>query len=150
MTEPRMAPALPDWMQQHLQRYLATDGKDGYLWDAGLAGGEKVPTLLLTTIGRKSGVPLRLPLIFCRTDNGYAVIASKGGAPEHPSWYLNLQANPEVEVQVKADRFRARARIAGAEERAALWKKMTAIYPPYDEYQAATHREIPVVVLERL
>lgn len=150
MTEPRSAPALQDWMKHHLARYLATDGEEGYLWDAGLGGGEVVPTLLLTTTGRKSGEPFTLPLIFCRTDNGYAVIASKGGSPAHPSWYLNLQANPEVDVQVKADKFRARARTVGADERTALWKKMVEIYPPYERYQASTDRQIPVVVLERI
>lgn len=150
MTEPRTAPALQDWMKHHIARYQATDGEEGYLWDVGLEGGKQVETLLLTTIGRKSGQPLTLPLIFSRTDNGYAVIASKGGSPEHPSWYLNLQSNPEVQVQVKADKFKARARTAGPEERAAIWKRMAAIYPPYDSYQAGTGREIPVVVLERV
>jgi deazaflavin-dependent oxidoreductase (nitroreductase family) len=149
MTEPKISPALPGWIKDHLTRYLATDGADGYLWDASLGGGEGlVPTLVLTTIGRKSGEPLTLPLIFSRTDTGYAVIASKGGSPEHPSWYLNLLANPEVHVQVKADKFKARARTAGAVERAAIWQQMVAVYPPYDKYQASTDREIPVVVLE--
>lgn len=150
MTEPRTAPALQDWMKHHIARYLATDGEEGYLWDAGLGGGEMVPTLLLTTIGRKSGVPLTLPLIFSHAGDDYAVIASKGGSPEHPSWYLNLQANPEVQVQVKGDKFRARARTASPAERAALWRQMAAIYPPYDDYQASTDREIPVIVLERI
>jgi deazaflavin-dependent oxidoreductase (nitroreductase family) len=76
-------------------------------------------------------------------------VASKGGAPEHPLWYENLAAQPEVEVQVLADRFRARARTATAEEKPRLWKLMTGIWPDYDKYQAATTREIPVVVLER-
>ena len=82
MTEQRISPKLPAWVRDHLARYIATDGADGYLWDASLAGGEgMIPTLLLTTKGRKTGVPLTMPLIFCETDGGYAVIASKGGAP---------------------------------------------------------------------
>jgi deazaflavin-dependent oxidoreductase (nitroreductase family) len=76
-------------------------------------------------------------------------VASRGGAPKHPSWYENLAAQPLVQVQVMADRFKARARTATAAEKPALWKTMTAIWPPYDEYQARTTREIPVVILER-
>jgi deazaflavin-dependent oxidoreductase (nitroreductase family) len=149
MSTQRLSPALPAWIKEHLARYIATDGADGYFWDATLGGGEgMVATLLLTTTGRKSGEPLTLPLIFCESDSGYAVIASKGGAPAHPAWYLNLQANPNVQVQVKANKFAARARTANPAERAALWKKMVAIYAPYDKYQAATEREIPVVILE--
>jgi deazaflavin-dependent oxidoreductase (nitroreductase family) len=149
MTVQRISPKLPAWIREHLARYLATDGADGYLWDASLGGGEgMVATLLLTTTGRKSGEPLTLPLIFCKSEHGYAVIASKGGAPAHPAWYLNLQANPLVHVQVKAEKFEARARTANPQERAEIWKKMVEIYPPYDKYQAATSREIPVVILE--
>jgi proline iminopeptidase len=106
--------------------------------------------LLLETLGRKSGRPLLLPLIYGRTPSGYAVVASKGGAPSHPAWYLNLAAHPEVQVQVEAERFRARARTVTGEERSRLWQQMTGIYPPYDDYQARTRREIPVVVLEPL
>jgi deazaflavin-dependent oxidoreductase (nitroreductase family) len=106
-------------------RYIATDGADGYLWDATLGGGKGlVPTLLLTTTGRKSGNALTMPLIFGEFDEEYVVVASKGGAPAHPSWYLNLQANPEVRVQIKGDKFTAHARTAKATERAALWPKM--------------------------
>jgi proline iminopeptidase len=78
------------------------------------------------------------------------IVASKGGAPAHPAWYVNLRAQPEVDVQVAADRFRARARTATGAERAALWKQMAEIYPPYNDYQKRTQREIPVVVLERI
>jgi deazaflavin-dependent oxidoreductase (nitroreductase family) len=149
MTVQRISPALPGWIKDHLQRYLATDGADGYMWDASLGGGEgMVATLLLTTVGRKSGEPLTLPLIFCKSETGYAVIASKGGAPAHPAWYLNLEANPLVHVQIKAEKFEAKARTANPEERTALWKKMVAIYAPYDKYQAKAGREIPVVILE--
>jgi deazaflavin-dependent oxidoreductase (nitroreductase family) len=90
-----------------------------------------------------------MPLIYGEADGKYVIVASKGGAPQHPGWYLNLTAQPTVEVQVLADKFRATARTATGEERARLWKMMAAIYPPYDAYQAKTQREIPVVVLER-
>jgi deazaflavin-dependent oxidoreductase (nitroreductase family) len=140
---------LPDWIQDHLARYIATDGADGYLWDASLGGGKgMIPTLLLTTVGRRSARPLTMPLIFGRSGPNYVVVASKGGAPTHPSWYLNLQANPEVQLQVKADKFKAHAYTAGPEERPALWKKMVEIYAPYAQYQTKTERQIPVVVLK--
>jgi len=151
MAEPNKSSDLPDWIKDHLSRYLATNGEDGYLWDASLGGGTGlVPTLLLTTVGRKSGRVLTLPLIFGRSGADYVVVASKGGAPTHPAWYLNLQANPEVKVQVKAEKFTARAHTADAPERAALWPKMVEIYGPYAQYQAKTDRQIPVVVLKRV
>ena len=100
--------------------------------------------------GRKSGETLTLPLIYGKAGKDHVVIASKGGAPAHPAWYLNLAAQPEVGVQVKADRFTARARTATGAERAALWQMMVGVYHPYEKYQAATEREIPVVVLERV
>jgi deazaflavin-dependent oxidoreductase (nitroreductase family) len=120
------------------------------MWDATLGGGTGMcPTLLLTTAGRKTGEPLTLPLIYGRAAEAYVVIASKGGAPAHPAWYLNLEAQPVVDVQVKAERFRARARTATGAERAELWQMMVGVYHPYEKYQAATAREIPVVVLDR-
>ncbi|HTV79601.1 MAG TPA: nitroreductase family deazaflavin-dependent oxidoreductase [Steroidobacteraceae bacterium] len=150
MTETNKARELPPWIQDHLDRYIATDGADGYMWDASRGGGKgMVPTLLLTTTGRKSGHALTLPLIFGRSGPDYVVVASKGGAPAHPSWYLNLEANPEVRVQVKGDKFAARAHTADAAERAALWPRMVEIYGPYADYQKKTQREIPVVVLTR-
>lgn len=136
-------PKLPDWIADHLRRYRETNGADGHLWRG-------VPTLLLTTKGRKSGKPLQLPLIYGQDGARYVIVASKGGAPEHPGWYQNLVAEPHVELQVAADKFRARARTAEAGERERLWKLMAKIWPAYDEYQAKTAREIPVVVLERL
>jgi deazaflavin-dependent oxidoreductase (nitroreductase family) len=150
MAEQPQSSQLPDWIQNHLRRYTASDGADGYLWDASLGGGKgMIPTLLLTTVGRKSGRELTMPLIFGQSGDDYVVVASKGGAPAHPAWYLNLEADPAVRVQVKADKFTARARTAQGPERDALWKKMVAIYAPYELYQTKTDRQIPVVVLER-
>jgi deazaflavin-dependent oxidoreductase (nitroreductase family) len=151
MTEARISEKLPDWIRDHLQRYIESDGADGHYWDASLGGGEgMVATLLLTTEGRRSGQPLTIPLIYGRTDKGYCVVASKGGAPVHPAWFLNLQANPEVQIQVAAEKYMARARVAEGEERERLWRQMVGIYAPYTDYQAATERRIPVVVLEPL
>ncbi len=149
MAEQRIAEGLPDWIKDHLTRYIESDGEDGHLWDASLGGGDgMVATLLLTTSGRKSGLSLTLPLIYGKTDAGYCVIASKGGAPAHPAWFLNLDADNNVHVQVKAEKFDARARVAEGDEREALWQQMVGIYAPYTNYQAATERTIPVVVLE--
>jgi deazaflavin-dependent oxidoreductase (nitroreductase family) len=146
MSHPDIPSALPDFIRDHLRRYLETDGADGHWWTP--PGGKAVPTLLLTTTGRKSKQRQILPLIYGKTGNGYVIVASKGGAPAHPAWYLNLRANPEVKVQVAAEKFDARARTASGAERAALWKQMAEVFPPYDDYQRRTQREIPVVVLE--
>jgi deazaflavin-dependent oxidoreductase (nitroreductase family) len=150
MPENRKLTEMQERIRDHLDRYIATDGADGYLWDTGPGAGRgMVPTLLLTTTGRKSGRIMTLPLIFGRSGADYIVVASKGGAPQHPAWYLNLQANPDVQVQVKANKFAARAHTADATERALLWPLMVGIYGPYADFQLKTDRSIPVVVLER-
>jgi deazaflavin-dependent oxidoreductase (nitroreductase family) len=142
-------PELPGWIAAHTQLYLEDPDK-GHEWDSTTVGGPGVlPTLLLFTRGRKSGEIRTLPLIYGKLGEDYVVIASKGGAPQHPAWYLNLQQNPECEIQVAHDRFRVRARTSTGAERTALWQQLVAIYPPYSDYQAATSRQIPVVVLER-
>jgi len=128
---------------EHVKRYIETDGEEGHDWRDG------VPVLILTTTGRRSGEPRPTPLIYGRSGDDYLVVASHGGAPKPPAWFLNLSENPDVQVQVKADRFGARARTATPEEKPALWRTMTSIWPSYDEYQGKTDREIPVVVLER-
>ena len=132
----------PGWQREHARRYLETGGQDGHIW-------EGVPTLLLTTTGRRSGAPQTTPLIYGRDGDRYLVVASRGGAPEHPDWYKNLAVQPGVQVQVMADRFKARARTATAAEKAVLWKTMTSIWPAYDQYQTRTTREIPLVIIER-
>lgn len=142
---------LPKWIGDHLRRYVESNGADGHMWDSAPVGGPgPIPTLILTTTGRRSGQSISMPLIYGEENGQYVVVASKGGAPTHPGWYLNLVTHPTVEVQVRADRFRATARTATGEERARLWQTMAAIYPPYNAYQAKTQREIPVVVLERI
>ncbi|MBQ1027513.1 nitroreductase family deazaflavin-dependent oxidoreductase [Micromonospora sp. C95] len=142
-TGERVLDSPTNWVAEHINRYVETDGADGHEWRPG------VFTLLLTTRGRRSGALRRTALIYARSGDGYAVVASQGGAPQHPAWYLNLLAEPQVEVQVGADRFTARARPATPEEKARLWPTMTAIWPAYDDYQAKTDRDIPVVLLER-
>jgi deazaflavin-dependent oxidoreductase (nitroreductase family) len=127
--------------KDHIREYVESNGKQGYLWRG-------VPTLLLTTRGRKSGLLRRTPLIFGRDGKNYMVVASKGGAPKHPFWYLNLVANPQVEIQVGADKLKACARTATQEEKPRLWKIMADIFPNYNVYQAKAGREIPLVILE--
>jgi len=142
---------LDKWMREHLRVYLESDGKHGHYFDASARGGPSaVPSLLLTTLGRRSGESLQLPLFYGEVPGGYAIVASKGGAPSHPAWYLNLREQPLVDVQVGARKFKARARVAEGEERAAIWKKMNEVWPFYDDYQSQTDREIPVVLLEPL
>ncbi len=131
------------WVAQHVRQYVATDGAQGHLWNG-------VPTLLLTTTGRHSGKPRRTALIYGQDGEHYLVVASKGGADQHPLWYINLREQPEVQLQVGAERFRARARTATAQEKPRLWPIMTRIWPDYDKYQAKTARDIPVVILERI
>ena len=131
------------WQKEHMQRYLETNGEDGHIWNGR-------PTLLLTTTGRKSGQQHTTPLIYGESDGRYLVIGSRGGAPQHPQWYQNLVVNPEVEVQVKGDRFKARAHTATADEKPPLWDLMVGVYPSFAEYQTRTEREIPVIVLERV
>jgi deazaflavin-dependent oxidoreductase (nitroreductase family) len=128
--------------EEHVRRYRETGGEVGHIWNG-------VPTLLLTTTGRSSGNPTTTPLIYGRAGDDYVVVASKGGAPEHPGWYRNLSKTPEVELQVGPEVFAARARTAEPEERERLWRTMAEIWPAYDDYAQKTDREIPVVVLER-
>jgi len=130
------------WVAKHIKRYLKSDGKDGHLYYG-------KPTLLLTTTGRRSGLPRRTALIYGRDGADYVVVASFGGSAEHPLWYTNLLAEPQVEVQVEAEVFAATARTATAEEKAALWGQMVGIHRDYDAYQAKTSREIPLVLLSR-
>ena len=128
--------------QEHVKRYVETDGAEGHDWQG-------TTVLILTTKGRRSGQSRSTPLIYQRHGDDYVVVASKGGAPEDPAWYLNLESDPEVTVQVQGDRFKAGARTASPDEKPELWRIMTGAWPAYDDYQRNTSRDIPVVVLER-
>ena len=125
---------------EHVRSYAETNGEVGYIWNG-------VPTLLLTTVGRRTGEARTNALIFGRDGNDYLVVASMGGAPTHPSWYRNLLARPAAEIQVRAERVRVTARTAGDAEKPRLWKIMTDGWPNYDVYQSRTDRVIPLVVL---
>src|SRR2546421_4999886 len=142
MTE-YIKPDLTLFGDEHVRLYEETDGEQGYLWNGATC-------LVLTTKGRKTGATRKHALICGFDGDTPLVVASQGGAPTHPNWYLNLTADPNVHVQVKSDRFAAVAPTAevGA-ERDRLWKIMTDVWPNYDQYQERTTRVIPVVVLER-
>jgi deazaflavin-dependent oxidoreductase (nitroreductase family) len=127
---------------EHVRVYRETDGERGYKWRG-------TTILLLTTTGRKSGEERTTPLIHRTDGDRYIVVASKGGTDEHPAWYLNLSENPEIEIQVKGERFGVEATDAQGEERERLWKLMNEDWPDYDAYQQKTDREIPVVILTR-
>jgi deazaflavin-dependent oxidoreductase (nitroreductase family) len=130
------------WAAKHTREYVESDGKKGHKWRG-------VHTLVLTTTGRRSGDKRRNALIYGTDGDDYIVVASKGGHKNHPLWYLNLVADPNVQVQVLGEKFKARARAASPEEKKRLWPKMAKIWPEYDKYQARTDRDIPVVILER-
>jgi deazaflavin-dependent oxidoreductase (nitroreductase family) len=136
-------PFAPDLFgQPHVRAYRETGGEQGYHWRG-------TTILLLTTTGRTSGAERTTPLIYRGDGDRWVVVASKGGSPEHPGWYKNLQADPEATIQVKRDVIQVRARTASGEERARLWELMSEVWPAYRDYQRRTEREIPVVVLER-
>jgi deazaflavin-dependent oxidoreductase (nitroreductase family) len=130
------------WVAQHVRRYLETDGRRGHRWSG-------VDTLLVVTRGRTTGRLRRTALIYGRDRGRLVVVASNGGSASHPNWYLNLVADPRVSVQVRDERFEARARTATAREKPRLWRLMVSIWPEYDRYQRRTEREIPVVILDR-
>lgn len=127
---------------EHVRRYLETDGAQGHDWQG-------THTLILGTRGRRSGERRQTPLIYRRDGDRVLVVASQGGAPRHPRWYENLVADPDVEVQIRGERFRARARTATPEERASLWPGLVEQWPAFADYERRTERLIPVVILER-
>jgi len=136
---------MPDFSlfgDEHVRQYEATNGQTGHDWN-------DTSILILRTIGRTSGTQRKAPLIYGRDGDDYLVVASKGGAPEHPGWYKNLTEHPDIEIQVKGDVLPVRARTASAAEKARLWPVMTKEWPPYDKYQSSTTRDIPLVILSK-
>lgn len=133
-----------EWVAEHIREYVSSNGENGHIWRG-------VPTLLLTTTGRKSGDLRRCALIYGVDGDDHIIVASRGGDANHPLWYLNLLADANVTLQVGADVFGAVATsLDGGPEYDRLWKVMTAIWPAYDEYQAKTDRKIPLVRLKRV
>lgn len=136
------------YSQAHVWVYRKTGGRLGNKWRIGAAFPWGVPVLLLTTIGRKSGKKKTLPLLYLADGDRVVVVGSQGGLPKHPQWFLNLQQNPDVEVQIGSEVRKLRARVANAEEHAVLWPRLVDLYADFATYQAWTDRAIPVIVLE--
>ena len=144
----KIEPGTPGWQQRHVELYLKSDGAEGHVVDLGRPGAREVNCLLLQTTGRRSKEPRTTPLIYGNDANRFVIVASKGGAPDHPAWFLNLRDQPDVRFQVADKKYRGVARITSGVERERLFRMMAGLFPPYDSYQAKTAREIPVVVLE--
>ena len=141
---------LPEWIVKHLEAYIRTDGREGHMWDARPYGGDKViPTLLLTTQGRKSGNPYTIPLIYYQDGKSFVVAGSRGGSAEHAHWYLNLMSASGGWVQVVADHHKVRAELIVGSDREHTLMKLVELFPPYLDYERKTKgvREIPLVRL---
>ncbi len=130
-----------DWVADHVRRYVDSDGADGHIMNG-------VACLLLTTRGRKSGQLRRTPLVYAQDGDRFFIVASRGGDDAHPVWFLNIEADPDVEIQLLEAHHRLRARIAEGDERTAIWKRMVDIFADFADYQKKTSRQLPVVVLE--
>jgi deazaflavin-dependent oxidoreductase (nitroreductase family) len=128
---------------EHVRVYRETGGERGYNWRKGTT------ILLLTTTGRSSGQERTTPLIHREDGDRWVIVASKGGAPDHPGWFKNLEKNPDAEIQVKDQVIPVRASVAEGDERERLWSEMAEVWPDYEDYQKKTDRQIPVVILSR-
>lgn len=137
------------WMARgQVKVFRLTNGRIGSRWRIGAGFRKPVPTLLLDHVGRKSGTPYTTPLLYLADGADVVVVGSQGGLPKDPQWVANLRAHPDTTIHLRKERARAvRARVADAEERAALWPRLVALYADFATYQATTDREIPVVVL---
>ncbi|MGV9744840.1 nitroreductase family deazaflavin-dependent oxidoreductase [Rhodococcus zopfii] len=137
------------WMSRaNVAAYRATGGRIGGKWRVGSAFPWGIPVCLLTTTGRKTGLPRTLPLLFLEDGDRVVLVASQGGLPKHPLWFRNIQANPEVTIQIRSRVRAMHARVATPEERAGYWPELVAMYPDFDKYQSWTDRTIPVVVCD--
>ncbi len=152
-SEQTTASSVLDFMKNHIKRYIETDGEEGHLMNG-------APCLVLTTVGKNSGQPRQVAVIYgthhslsgnsseSASKTSYVIVASKGGADQSPAWFHNLMADPNPMIQVKAEKFHVKPRIATGNERTELWNKMAATFPDYNQYQKNTAREIPVIVLD--
>ena len=138
-------PSPEKWVRDQVERFEATDGKEANT----LPGRPDWPIVVITSKGAKSGKLRKNPVMRVEKDGVYAAVASKGGAPDHPTWYHNFLAHPEVDLQDGAEKHTYRVRVAEGEERAQWWERAVSVYSPYAEYQEKTDREIPVFLLER-
>jgi deazaflavin-dependent oxidoreductase (nitroreductase family) len=147
-TSAEIAKARRNWKEDHLRMYLRSRGAEGHILDVSDIGGRRFTTMLLLQVtGRKSGKTRTTPLIYGLIGGDVVVVASKGGADQHPAWYLNIKDSKEIRFQIATQAFRGTWREPQGAERADVWKFMVGLYPPYQSYQASTAREIPLVML---
>ena len=132
----------------NVRAYRLSGGRIGGKWRVGSAFPRGVPVCLVTTTGRKTGLPRTLPLLFLRDDDRIVLVASQGGLPKNPLWFRNIAAKPDITVQVRRQSRPMRARVASAAERATLWPRLVEMYADFANYQSWTEREIPVVICE--
>ena len=138
-------PSSSQWVRDQVAEFEASDGQRANT----LPDRPEWPIVVITSVGHRSGKLRKNPVMRVEHDGAYAAIASKGGHPEHPEWFHNFIAHPEVDLQDGAEKHTYRARLVEGKERAVWWERSVAVFPRYDEYQASTEREIPVFVLER-
>jgi len=148
LDSPAVVPIMKYFARAQVWAYRRTGGRVGGKWRVGAGFRKPVPTLLLDHRGRKSGKAFTTPLLYIVDGPNVVIVGSQGGLPKHPQWYLNLVAHPDTHIQIKAERRPVRARTADAAERARLWPLLVDAYADFDNYQAWTEREIPVVILE--
>lgn len=141
-TEEQIVDSITGNVANHVKAYVDSNGANGHIFRGN-------PTLLLTTRGRKSGLLRRQALIYGQDGERYVVVASRRGADMHPAWYLNLLAEPIIQLQVGAEQFLATARVATVDETPQLWTMMVEVYPKFVRYQEKTTREFPIVIFER-
>jgi deazaflavin-dependent oxidoreductase (nitroreductase family) len=143
-----IAKARRSWKDEHLDMYVRSKGTEGHIVNVSDIGGHKfTTTLLLKLVGRKSGTTRINPLIYGDIGGEVVIVASKGGADQHPAWYLNIKDSPQIEFQIATQAFRATWREPEGAERTKVWDFMVGVFPPYKGYQASTSREIPLVML---
>ncbi len=148
LDSPLTARAIRLMARTQVRVFRLTGGRIGHRWRIGAGWRRPVPTLLLDHVGRRSGRVFTTPLLYLRDGPDLVVVASRGGLATNPQWYANLRAHPEAVVELPGERRAVRARVAGAQERAALWPRLVEAYADFDTYAGWTEREIPVVVLE--
>ena len=147
-TSAEIAKARRNWKEEHLNLYLGSGGTEGHIVNLTDIGGHKLTTtLLLQYVGRKSGKTMITPLIYGDIGGEVVIVASKGGADQHPAWYLNVRDGKELSFQIASQAFRATWREPAGAERTKVWDFMVGVFPPYTSYQASTQREIPLVML---
>jgi deazaflavin-dependent oxidoreductase (nitroreductase family) len=137
------------WGVEHYRMYMSSGGAQGHIMDVSDIGGHRFTTMVLVrAAGRKSGQVRVTPLVYGDLGGEVVVVGSKGGAPDHPAWYLNVKSSPTVDIQIATQAFHATWREPEGAEREKVWAFMEGAFPPYRDYQARTQRQIPLVMFQ--